>query len=76
MCGLFERMEVADKSTKAETVLKIDLVQPPTVLVVSGNESEDNPPRLPTQRRAALASVRQEMQAIQAIGRSEGKHAC
>ena len=36
---------------------------------------EEKPPYLPTPRQAALASARQEMQAIQAIFRLEGKYA-
>ena len=64
------------KSTKTETLLKLQLGQMPTVPVMAGNEREENPPRLPTPRRAALASARHKMQAIRAIGRPEGKHAC
>ena len=73
---LFERMEVAEKSTKAETLLKIHLGQTPTVPVMAGKEREENMPRLPTPRRSALASSRQEMQAIQENGRPGGKHDC
>ena len=56
-CELFERMEVAEKSMKAETLLKLHLVHTPTVPVMSVNEMEDNLPRLPTPRQAAMASA-------------------
>ena len=36
-CELLEIMKAAKKSIKSETVLKIDLVQTPTVLVMAGN---------------------------------------
>ena len=52
------------KYTKAETIIKLQLGQTATVLVVVGKEREDNPPHLPTPRRATLASARQEMQVI------------
>ena len=39
----------------------------PTVLVLEGNIREENPPHWPTPRRVALESVRQIIQAIQAI---------
>ena len=73
---LFERMEVAEKSTKAETLLKIHLGQTPTVPVMAGKERENKPPHLPTPRQAALASARQKIQAIRVIGRPEVNHAC
>ena len=66
-------MGVAEKSTKVETLLKLHQRQTPTVPVMIGNETEEKPPNLPTLRRAALASARQEMQAIRAMGRLEGK---
>ena len=68
-------MEVAEKYTKAETLLKTHIGQTPTVPVMAVNEMEEKPPYLPTPRQAALASARQEMQAIQAISRPEEKHA-
>ena len=45
----------------------------PTVPVMEGNEREDNLPRLPTPRQAALKIARQKMQAIRVIGRLDGK---
>ena len=48
------------KSSKVETLLKIQLGQIQTVPDMSGNEREENPPRLPTPRRTALASAGQK----------------
>ena len=53
-------MEVAEKSMKVETLLKLQLGQTPNVPVMAGNEREENPPRLTTLRRAALASARKK----------------
>ena len=64
------------KSTKVEQLLKLQLGHMSTVAFMAGNEREENPPRLTTLRRAALASARQKMQAIREIDRLEGKHAC
>ena len=63
------------KYTKEETLLKLHRGQTPTVPVMSGNKMEENPPRLPTLGRAALASVRKQIQSIRAIVWPEGKHA-
>ena len=49
-CAIFERIEVAER------LLKHPLGQNPTVTLMSGNERDEKPPRLPTLRRAALAS--------------------
>ena len=69
-------MEVAEKPTKAETLLKNELGKMPTVIVMTGNEREEKLTHLPTTRQAAMERARKEMQAIHAIGRPEGKHAC
>ena len=50
-----------------ETLLKLQLGQTPNISVMEVNKKEENPPRLPTPRQAALASARQEIQAIQAF---------
>ena len=73
---LLERMEVAEKSTKVETFIKLQLSQMPNMSVIAGNESEENPPRLPTLRQATLERAIQIMQDIRAIVRLEVKHAC
>ena len=73
---LLERMEVAEKSTKVETFIKFQLSQMPNMSVIAGNESEENPPRLPTLRQATLERAIQIMQDIRAIVRLEVKHAC
>ena len=49
--GLSKILEVAEKYTKAEKLLKIHLGQTPTVSVMAVNEREENPPRLPTPLR-------------------------
>ena len=61
--------ESRKKYIKSETLIKLHLGQTPTVPFVTGNEMEENPLRLPTLIRAALEISRQEMQAIQVIGR-------
>ena len=76
MYKLFKIMEVAEKSTNMETLLKLHLGQILPVPVMAGNKRDENPPLLPTPRQAALESARQEMQAIQEIVRPEEKNTC
>ena len=54
-------MEVTEKSTKAETLLKLHIGQKPTMPVMEGNKRENKMTRLPTPIRAAMESARQEM---------------
>ena len=75
-CELFERMEIAEKSTKVEKIVKLQLRQIPTVPVMVEKERDENPPSLPTPRRVALENERKETQAIRAIGRPEEKYSC
>ena len=53
-------MGVAEKSTKVETLLKIQLGRTPTGPVMEGIEREEKPPRLPTPGRAVLESAGQK----------------
>ena len=59
-----------------EKLIKLQLGQIPTVPVMAGNEGGEKPHRLPTLRKAVLASERQKMQDIQTIGLPEENHAC
>ena len=52
-------MEVAEKSMKVETLLKLQLGQTPIVSVMAGNEREEKPPFLTNLRQVTLASARQ-----------------
>ena len=59
-CDMLKWMKITEKSMKGEKLLKHQLGQMPTVPVMTGIEREDNPPRLPTPTRAALASARKK----------------
>ena len=52
------------KYTKVKTLIKLHLGKTPTVPVMAEKEREDKPLCLPTLRRDALASTRQEILAI------------
>ena len=69
-------MEVAEKATKAEQLLKLQLGKTLNVPVMAGNEREEKPPRPPNLRRAALATARQKRQTTRSIVQKEEKHAC
>ena len=65
---MFDRTEIAEQVYVGQAPSKKKLGQIPTMTVMSGNKREDKPPRLPTLRRAALASARKNIQAIQVMG--------
>ena len=56
---MFKQMEVAEKSTMGENLLKHQLLQMTTIPVKAVNEREEGAPCLPTPIRAVLASARQ-----------------
>ena len=59
-CNMFKQMEVAEKSTMGENLLKHQLLQMTTIPVKAVNEREEGAPCLPTPIRAVLASARQK----------------
>ena len=70
-------MEVTEKYTKVEQLLKLQSGQTPTVPVMAENERERGETALPTNPKTGHSGKRKtKIQAIQAIGRPEGKHAC
>ena len=64
---MFKQMEIAEQVYKGGKPYKIPIREIPTVTVKSVKVRDYNPPRLPTPKRAALASARQKMQIIQVI---------
>ena len=75
-CKLFEIIEVAEQIYEGVNTSKNPPSEDANRASHGRKRKGGGPPRLPTPRRAALASARQEIQTIQAIGRPEGKHAC
>ena len=55
-CAMFEQMENDEQVYEGKSPSKKLLEQMTTMTVMSGNEREENPPGLPTPRRAAMAS--------------------
>ena len=59
-CAMFERMEIAEQMYKGKPPFKKVLGQMLNMKVMPGNEREDNPPHLPTLRRAATEIPRKQ----------------
>ena len=61
---MLEKIETTKQVCKGKTHSKKILGQMPTVKFMSGKERDENPPFLPTPRRAVLANARQKMQSL------------
>ena len=59
-CAMFEQMEISEQLYERQTPSKKRLGQMLTMTVMVGKEREENPPRIPIQRRATLAIARQK----------------
>ena len=61
---MFDIMEISEQVYEVGTPYKHPLGQISTVIVMSVNIREYNPPHIPTLRKSLLASARQKMYAI------------